>query len=104
MEGYAKVRALFSCFVFPSLRRSYSLLPSLTPTHTSSSTLTDGDRTTQYPDRAFKVPTLEGWLVVVNGPKLVDDMRKASEEYISFTRSISGVRTSFTPPPLLLKS
>lgn len=44
----------------------------------------------KYPDRAFKVPLLESWLVIVNGPKLVDDMRRASEEYISFTRSISG--------------
>ncbi|KAH6904042.1 cytochrome P450 [Coprinopsis sp. MPI-PUGE-AT-0042] len=42
----------------------------------------------KYPGRAFKVATLatnNRWLIVCNGPAMLDDIRKAGEEYLSFS-------------------
>lgn len=41
----------------------------------------------QYPGQAFKVPTLSTnnrWLIVCNSPAMLEDIRKASDEYLSF--------------------
>ena len=41
----------------------------------------------QYPGSAFKVPTFStasGWLIVVSGTKLVEDIRKAPSDVLSF--------------------
>ncbi|KAH6912145.1 cytochrome P450 [Coprinopsis sp. MPI-PUGE-AT-0042] len=42
----------------------------------------------KYPGRAFKVATFETsnrWLIVCNGPTMLDEIRKSSEEELSFT-------------------
>ncbi|KAH6912146.1 cytochrome P450 [Coprinopsis sp. MPI-PUGE-AT-0042] len=42
----------------------------------------------KYPGRAFKIATFatnNRWLIVCNGPSMLDDIRKASEEQLSFS-------------------
>ena len=42
----------------------------------------------QYPGQAFKVATLttnNRWLIVCNGPAMLDDIRKAGEDHLSFS-------------------
>ena len=41
---------------------------------------------------APKVPTLRRWLVVVSGPELINDVRKASDDVLSAIVPISDVR------------
>ncbi|KAJ3543507.1 hypothetical protein NM688_g5847 [Phlebia brevispora] len=38
----------------------------------------------KYKGGMFKIPTLARWIVVVTGPRLVDEMHKFSDEYVSF--------------------
>lgn len=42
----------------------------------------------QYPGRAFKVASISRWVVVLNGPRHVEDIRKASEDVLSFDIAI----------------
>ncbi|KXN83235.1 Ent-kaurene oxidase [Leucoagaricus sp. SymC.cos] len=42
----------------------------------------------KYPGRIFKVASISRWVVVVNGPKLVDDVRKAPDDVLSFDLAI----------------
>ncbi|KAJ3561249.1 hypothetical protein NP233_g10308 [Leucocoprinus birnbaumii] len=42
----------------------------------------------KYPGRAFKVATISKWVVVLNGPQHVDDVRKAPEDVLSFDIAI----------------
>jgi hypothetical protein len=44
----------------------------------------------KYPGKAFKVAKLSRWAVVVSGPKLVDDIRKA-DDALSFDLAIQEV-------------
>ena len=37
----------------------------------------------QYPSAAFKIPTLFGWIVVVNGKEMYEDIKRAPEEELS---------------------
>ncbi|KAF8165950.1 cytochrome P450 [Crassisporium funariophilum] len=41
----------------------------------------------KYPGQIWKLPTLEEWLIVANGTQRVEDIRKASEDHLSGTRS-----------------
>ncbi|KAJ8081924.1 hypothetical protein PM082_007770 [Marasmius tenuissimus] len=41
----------------------------------------------KYPGGAFKIPTLSGWQVVVNGPQMINDMRRATDEELSFVQA-----------------
>ncbi|OBZ79756.1 Ent-kaurene oxidase [Grifola frondosa] len=38
----------------------------------------------KYRGSVFKVPMLDQWLVVVSGPKLIDDLRKSPDDHLSF--------------------
>ncbi|KAF5349582.1 hypothetical protein D9756_008945 [Leucocoprinus leucothites] len=42
----------------------------------------------KYPGRAFKVASISRWVVVLNGPRHVEDIRKASEDVLSFDIAI----------------
>ncbi|RPD62649.1 cytochrome P450 [Lentinus tigrinus ALCF2SS1-7] len=51
----------------------------------------------QYYGAAFKVALFDQWLVVVSGPKMVDDLRKRPDDEASFTESVEEVlQTRFT--------
>jgi len=39
----------------------------------------------------FKVPNLNRWLVIVSGPKLVEELRKAPQDQLSFTEAVNEV-------------
>ncbi|KAJ8082126.1 hypothetical protein PM082_007973 [Marasmius tenuissimus] len=41
---------------------------------------------------AFKVPLLDHWLVVVCGPKMVEDIRKATDDQLSSAEAFAEVR------------
>lgn len=45
----------------------------------------------QYYGTAFKVPTIGKWFVVVSGPQMVDDLRKATDETVSFREALVDV-------------
>ncbi|KAJ3556910.1 hypothetical protein NP233_g11872 [Leucocoprinus birnbaumii] len=45
----------------------------------------------KYPGRAFKVATISKWVVVLNGPQHVDDVRKAPEDVLSFDIAIQEI-------------
>lgn len=43
----------------------------------------------------FKIPTMGRWMVVATGPQLIDDIRRASDDQLSFTEAISEVISPF---------
>jgi hypothetical protein len=50
----------------------------------------------QYTGAAFKIPSLttsSGWMVVVNGQKMVDELRKAPSDVLSFNAATDDVRS-----------
>ncbi|KAF9453723.1 cytochrome P450 [Macrolepiota fuliginosa MF-IS2] len=42
-----------------------------------------------YPGRPFKVATISKWVVVLNGPQLVEDVRRAPDDILSFDDAIA---------------
>ncbi|THU98965.1 cytochrome P450 [Dendrothele bispora CBS 962.96] len=44
-----------------------------------------------YPGAAFKIPTINGWQIILNSTKYVDDIRKASDEELSPDEAIDDV-------------
>ena len=38
---------------------------------------------TQYRGSIFKIPMLSQWMIVVTGPQLIEDMRRASDDQLS---------------------
>ncbi|EGO05393.1 hypothetical protein SERLA73DRAFT_174534 [Serpula lacrymans var. lacrymans S7.3] len=46
---------------------------------------------TNYQGRAFKVPDLLSWVVIVSGPKLVDEIRKVPDDHLSALEAFSDV-------------
>lgn len=40
----------------------------------------------------FKVPFIDKWMVVVSGSKLIDDIRRAPDEQLSFLDAINEAR------------
>ena len=68
-EGYEKVRSL-----------------SLTPLFVRAST-----SPVQYYGTLFKVPMLDGWLVVFTGPKLIDELRKSPDDELSSVEGTAEV-------------
>lgn len=46
---------------------------------------------TQFKDRAFKVAQLDGWHVIVSGNKLVEELRKAPDDQLSFLEAVTDV-------------
>ncbi|KAF9468819.1 cytochrome P450 [Collybia nuda] len=54
----------------------------------------------KYYGTAFKVPTIGKWFVVVSGPQMVDDLRKATDETVSFREALVDViQTDYTLGP-----
>jgi hypothetical protein len=45
----------------------------------------------KYRGSAFKVPNLSRWLVVVSGPQMIDDIRQASDDQMSFGEAVAEV-------------
>ncbi|KAK1231302.1 hypothetical protein PQX77_005582 [Marasmius sp. AFHP31] len=56
----------------------------------------------QYPSAAFKIPTLFGWAVIVNGRQMYEDLKRAPEESLSVLEAFEEVgglgRRIWTPP------
>jgi hypothetical protein len=50
----------------------------------------------QWNGSLFKIPALLEWWVVVTDPKLIDDLRKAPENYLSSSKPIDDVRWSIS--------
>ena len=46
----------------------------------------------KYKGRAFKIPELFRWHVIVTGPKLIEDLRKAQDDVLSFDEAVIEVR------------
>uniref|UniRef100_A0A0W0EXE4 Cytochrome P450 n=1 Tax=Moniliophthora roreri TaxID=221103 RepID=A0A0W0EXE4_MONRR len=56
----------------------------------------------KYPNRAFKFATMDKWVVVVNGPKLVDDIRRAPEDVLSNLEALDdALKAIYTIHPKL---
>lgn len=49
------------------------------------------DNCTQYPNQVWKLPTWDGWIVVANGMKRVEEIGKASDEYLSGVIAFASV-------------
>ncbi|PIL27965.1 cytochrome P450 [Ganoderma sinense ZZ0214-1] len=45
----------------------------------------------KYPERTFKLPALDRWLVVVSGRELVEELRKRGEEELSAPESLKEI-------------
>lgn len=45
----------------------------------------------QYHGSAFKVAQLNHWLVFVGGHQMIDDIRRAPEDQLSFTKTVLEV-------------
>lgn len=48
---------------------------------------------TQFHGAVFKVALFDQWMVIVNGRKLVDDLRKRPDDELSFNEALEEVRT-----------
>ena len=46
----------------------------------------------KYRDGIFRIPTPTRWLVLVSGPKLTDELRKAPDDVLSFREVFKNVR------------
>ncbi|TFK68395.1 cytochrome P450 [Pluteus cervinus] len=51
----------------------------------------------KYYGRPFKFPMMARWVVVVSGPQLIDEVRKASEEDLSFDEAINEIKYILGP-------
>ena len=48
----------------------------------------------QFHESAFKIALFGQWIVVVSGPKIVDDLRKRSDDEVSFIEGVEEVCAS----------
>jgi len=53
--------------------------------------------TTQYKGRVFKVSTSAGWLIIATDSKMVDDIRRAGADQLSFKVGTLEVRSNYQP-------
>ncbi|EMD42274.1 hypothetical protein CERSUDRAFT_79865 [Gelatoporia subvermispora B] len=49
---------------------------------------------TKYKGSTFKLPLLDQWIVVINGPELVEELRRYPDEEVSFTDAVSELLQS----------
>ena len=49
----------------------------------------------QHKGGLFKLALPDRWLVVVNGKKLVDELHRFSDDYVSLTEGVGEVRLLF---------
>ena len=85
-EGYERVRAYHAGRTWRPL------------TVNQSKTMLTGD---QFKDSTFKVANLDSWTVILNGPLLVDDVRKRTEDELSVMESNEEV--SLSRKPLMMR-
>ncbi|PPR01224.1 hypothetical protein CVT26_015299 [Gymnopilus dilepis] len=53
----------------------------------------------KYHDSVFKIPTMSKWLVVLSGPRMCDDLRRASDHYLSQIDALTEVlQLKYTAP------
>ncbi|KAG7089740.1 hypothetical protein E1B28_011394 [Marasmius oreades] len=56
----------------------------------------------KYPGSAFKIPTIDGWQVVVNGHQMYDGLRRASEDELSTFEALDDLfKARYTMSPHL---
>lgn len=48
----------------------------------------------KYRDGIFKIPYLNSWHIVVSGPKLIDELRQAKDDELSFAEAVAEVSLS----------
>lgn len=59
----------------------------------------------KYKGRPFKVANFNRWLVVVSGPKLIDDIRKAAEHELSFEEAAhENLEVRYTAGPCIAEN
>ena len=46
----------------------------------------------QYYGSVFKVPLPEQWILIVSGPKMVEELRKRPDDELSFSAGVEDVR------------
>ncbi|KAL0574353.1 hypothetical protein V5O48_007595 [Marasmius crinis-equi] len=46
----------------------------------------------RFPSRAFKVPLMDRWMVVVSGPEMLEDIRKAAEHQLSLREAFNEAK------------
>ena len=52
----------------------------------------------KYPGRAFRVPLMDSWIVVISGRGLVDELRAAREDELSFRQAAERVSFASSLP------
>ncbi|KAF8913279.1 cytochrome P450 [Mucidula mucida] len=58
-----------------------------------------------YKDQPFKVALLDGWRVVITRPELVDELRKASEDTLSFHEAVNeSIQITYTLGPSIAEN
>jgi len=50
---------------------------------------------TKHKGRMFRVPLIDRWLVVLTGPRLVEELRTIPEEDLSFDHAVRDVSRKF---------
>lgn len=48
----------------------------------------------QYHGSVFKVALLQHWMVIVSGPKMVDELRRRRDDELSFTEGTEEVQNA----------
>jgi hypothetical protein len=51
----------------------------------------------KWPNVIFKIPDMLQWLVVVTESRVIEEIRKAPEDVLSFKASLDEVSTNFAP-------
>lgn len=51
----------------------------------------------QYKGRVFKIPHLMGWHVLVSTPELIEELRRAPDEVLSFEHAVGEVCHTLYP-------
>ena len=54
--------------------------------------MTSSEALSQYKGGAFKVPMLDRWLVIVTGSRMIDELRRFPDDYVSFLDAVGEVR------------
>ncbi|KAF9254469.1 cytochrome P450, partial [Marasmius fiardii PR-910] len=56
----------------------------------------------KYPGRVFKIPTLQGYHILINGPKLLEELRRANEDDLSIMAAMTdSLKSIYTISPTL---
>ncbi|KAJ8081980.1 hypothetical protein PM082_007826 [Marasmius tenuissimus] len=63
------------------------------------------DGVQQFPGGIFKVPTFDGWQVIVHGHGMLEDLKKASEEDLSILEAfVDMIKSDYTMSPTMLRN